>query len=681
MMPYPYTNTHELNLDWIIGIVKDFQKNYSGISEALDKAISAITAKGEATEADIEALRVAAGQAIQEYQAAAIRAIESAGDTAEGELLAASTAGIDAIQNLVQSLPGNSEEMLGQLQIINSILNGTQSEAPTWAQGTYQFNTTTQQYEIVSAPYNVCSVMMGGCNGRKIRIISNNAAQKISAIWWWDSYKTIINQAPMGNVLSAEYVFPQNASYFSIVLAGTNEINVAQTSVSVEWLNTRFDDIQNLANAEHLILSSIGGDTPNLVYIEEADAPGGVLYFKCNGFNVFYDGTSAYVPYTTMLSQLDVSGVVSAKGVANCIEVPNNNALVFDTISKMFKFVLRDAVRPEHAILMCNAWGRGDHMNPTLVNYKMLKIQRRIDEIGVNVKNYGATGDGYTDDGPAIQRAIESIKDKGGTVYLPDGVYVLKSVQFNASTPSIASALMLYDNCMLEMSPGAVLKRGTVSVTHFIFTHNSANSTGYDGAKNITIRGGTIDCNSALSGNCTPINTSHANGVIIDGVRFINATGAWHYVELNSTKNAVIKNCSFGAGGNTEHVQFDSAGGTGNLGANDGTVCMDIEIHSCTFDNGASCGVGNHTDAAHHNVRVHDNVFEGGPSARGAIDTTTAVNRLDAYNNTFRSAVIGVRVSNATPDSTVHDNRFESVSSPYTGGVISYNNMVDGVLV
>ncbi len=241
MMPYPYTNTHEINLDWIIGIVKDFQNNFSGISEALDQAIAAITEKGEATEADIEALRIAAAEAIQIYQENAIRAVN-----------AAETAGVAALDNLIQSLPGSTEEMLGQLQIINSILNGTQSEALTWAQGSYQFNETTQQYEIVSAPYNVSSVMLGGCNGRKVRIVSNTAAQKISAIWWWDSFKTIINQVSMGNVLSAEYVFPQNASYFSIVLVGSDEISVAQTNVSVTWyseiskINTLYNSIINM---------------------------------------------------------------------------------------------------------------------------------------------------------------------------------------------------------------------------------------------------------------------------------------------------------------------------------------------------------------------------------------------------------------------------------------------------
>jgi hypothetical protein len=43
-----------------------------------------------------------------------------------------------------------------------------------------------------------------------------------------------------------------------------------------------------------------------------------------------------------------------------------------------------------------------------------------------NVKNYGAVGDGATDDREAIQAAIDAIKeDGGGTLYFPKGTYVL----------------------------------------------------------------------------------------------------------------------------------------------------------------------------------------------------------------------------------------------------------------
>ena len=45
-----------------------------------------------------------------------------------------------------------------------------------------------------------------------------------------------------------------------------------------------------------------------------------------------------------------------------------------------------------------------------------------------NVLDYGAVGDGVTDDGPAIQAAVDAaFAAGGGTVYAPAGTYLLAS--------------------------------------------------------------------------------------------------------------------------------------------------------------------------------------------------------------------------------------------------------------
>jgi hypothetical protein len=45
----------------------------------------------------------------------------------------------------------------------------------------------------------------------------------------------------------------------------------------------------------------------------------------------------------------------------------------------------------------------------------------------INVKAYGATGDGTTDDTTAIQAALDAVPSSGGTVLLPAGTYVITS--------------------------------------------------------------------------------------------------------------------------------------------------------------------------------------------------------------------------------------------------------------
>jgi polygalacturonase len=52
-----------------------------------------------------------------------------------------------------------------------------------------------------------------------------------------------------------------------------------------------------------------------------------------------------------------------------------------------------------------------------------------MNELGINthprlnVRDFGATGDGTSDDTDAIQAAINALPDPGGTVYIPSGTY------------------------------------------------------------------------------------------------------------------------------------------------------------------------------------------------------------------------------------------------------------------
>src|SRR5437870_5268906 len=54
-----------------------------------------------------------------------------------------------------------------------------------------------------------------------------------------------------------------------------------------------------------------------------------------------------------------------------------------------------------------------------------------------DVRGFGAVGDGKTMDSPAINRAIEAAGAKGGTVYVPAGIYACYSLR-------LTSAVALY---------------------------------------------------------------------------------------------------------------------------------------------------------------------------------------------------------------------------------------------
>jgi hypothetical protein len=68
----------------------------------------------------------------------------------------------------------------------------------------------------------------------------------------------------------------------------------------------------------------------------------------------------------------------------------------------------------------------------------------------VNVRDKGAKGDGKTNDTAAIQSAIDAVAGTGGTVLVPDGVYMIDA----AANPRLS----LKDDMTLRLADGATLK-------------------------------------------------------------------------------------------------------------------------------------------------------------------------------------------------------------------------------
>ena len=59
-------------------------------------------------------------------------------------------------------------------------------------------------------------------------------------------------------------------------------------------------------------------------------------------------------------------------------------------------------------------------------------VHQKLQDL-VSVKDFGATGNGTTDDTTAIQAAIYYAQTTGGCVYLPAGVYIISSSFWNGS--------------------------------------------------------------------------------------------------------------------------------------------------------------------------------------------------------------------------------------------------------
>lgn len=291
----------------------------------------------------------------------------------------------------------------------------------------------------------------------------------------------------------------------------------------------------------------------------------------------------------------------------------------------------------------------------------------------VDVKTFGAVGDGETDDTLAIQLAINSVGTKGGFVYFPAGVY------------KITRYLVYYSNQILWFD-GATLLQGD-QINGLLLSKCPSGTMGYNGVHDVLIYGAIFDGGN-YSTNNTLSGCVHAKNIIYKNCTFKNAYGTWHNLELNSTYNGKIINCIFEGsrktGINGCLVQLDKIDRNAvypwpdDQGFLDSTPCKYIEIASCFFHNDTiSPAIGNHNYTAASCVNIHDNVFEGFTSSRGAINFLSMTD-IDIHNNQFNGCTIGI--GSGESSYYIHDNRFINVTTPSAvAESVFKNNIVNGV--
>ena len=257
--------------------------------------------------------------------------------------------------------------------------------------------------------------------------------------------------------------------------------------------------------------------------------------------------------------------------------------------------------------------------------------------------------DGIHDDTKALQECIDSVKN-GGTVYFPDGVYL------------VSAALIFYSDQHFILSDNAVILRSALSepVTRYLLAaYSEEDWTSYNGTHDVVISGGIFDGNGATKEKSTLVNTVHCRNIRIENCRFRHCS-MWHMIEINSSRNGTVEGCVFDGDSYTlvpenllnEQIQLDLAreGSYGPVYNCDGTlidfckddtVCCNITIQNNIFKCAGFPAIGHHGDCGHNNILIQNNIFDGSPGldgkSRGHIIFRPQVYGVTVKNNTFIS--------------------------------------------
>lgn len=293
--------------------------------------------------------------------------------------------------------------------------------------------------------------------------------------------------------------------------------------------------------------------------------------------------------------------------------------------------------------------------------------------------NKNVFADGIHDDTKALQECIDSVKD-GGTVYFPDGTYL------------VSSTLIFYSNQIFRLSDNAVIlrsKKGESVTRYMLASYSQPDRNGYSGTHDVIISGGIFDGNAELTEKSTLVNTVHCRNIRISGCRFRHCS-TWHMIEINSTENAIIDSCVFDGESYTvvpenllnEQIQLDLArdGSYGPVYNCDGelidfckddTVCSNVVISNNIFSCAGFPAIGHHGDCGHHNILIENNIFDGAAqrdgNSRGYIIFRPSVYDVKIKNNIFISPEEAVAADRAIIFENTCSDTLHTEGNTFTG--------------
>lgn len=193
-----------------------------------------------------------------------------------------------------------------------------------------------------------------------------------------------------------------------------------------------------------------------------------------------------------------------------------------------------------------------DTSNSNEVRESNTALEKGIEVSALNVKDYGAVGDGVNDDRQAIQDTIDAAAKGlgGGKVYFPEGTYLVKEIVFLRSHThlEVHEKATILNGINIKNHPSIVFMTG-------LFT-DDGDQVEWEPTEDISYSGGTIDMNGALNEEKTKaknlplINSSGAfaignsKNVTISNVTFKDSYQG-HAIQIAGSKNVLVDNSRF----------------------------------------------------------------------------------------------------------------------------------------
>ncbi|MGG3495333.1 right-handed parallel beta-helix repeat-containing protein [Peribacillus simplex] len=308
-----------------------------------------------------------------------------------------------------------------------------------------------------------------------------------------------------------------------------------------------------------------------------------------------------------------------------------------------------------------------------------------LKEIIINVKNFGAKGDGITDDTVTIQNAVNTSSREGGTIHFPSGTYmvnaltsiILKSnlrllLDKNATIKAINNGSTAYSIFRIENISNVCIEDGTIigdKATHTGNTGEWGRCFYILGSSNITLKNLTI---KDAWGDCITIGGDVINekiiidNCIIDNARRNGITVA--HAKNVDIKNTVVKNTSGTAPTAGIDIEPDMGDYVGN-----------IIISNCYVHNNLGNGIIVAFDAQKVNIT---NVFAYSNGGAGiAVDGNETrrgkeviIQNCHAYDNT-RGVYLEYAVDTHIINCHAHHNLTDGIQDVFgIGNTIESNN-------